>query len=96
MDAVFLTLGGILIPLGFLLKGQISDTYAMTAVTLGLVCWILAYWLVRQKEKRNLDIMRGLIKHVDDKFDALIGEFKGLREDMKGSKNDTGKDNIKK
>jgi L-lactate permease len=55
MDAVFLTMGGILIPLGFYLKIEQPqlDDIATTVVLLGLVTWVLAYWLVKRKEKRE-------------------------------------------
>ncbi len=55
MDAVFLTMGGILIPLGFYIKIEYTqaDDYGTVAVLVGLVCWLLAYWCVRRKEKRE-------------------------------------------
>ena len=55
MDAVFLTMGGILIPLGFYLKIGYpqADDYGTVSVLGGLVAWLLAYWFVKSKEKRE-------------------------------------------
>ncbi len=55
MDAVFLTMGGILIPFGFYLKieqPQLDDV-GTVAVIVGLVAWLMAYYTVRGKEKRE-------------------------------------------
>jgi hypothetical protein len=55
MDAVFLTMGGILIPLGFYLKieqPQLDDVGTASVIT-GLVVWLLAYYTVKRKEKRE-------------------------------------------
>jgi len=55
MDAVFLTMGGILIPLGFYLKIEYpqADDYGTASVLVGLATWVLAYWFVKRKEKRE-------------------------------------------
>lgn len=55
MDAVFLTMGGILIPLGFYLKIDYAqaDNYGTVAVLLGLILWVLAYYMVKRKEGRE-------------------------------------------
>jgi len=59
MDAVFLTMGGILIPLGFYLKIEHSqdDLWGTACVIFGLLTWLMAYLFVKhrgikeQKEK---------------------------------------------
>ncbi len=55
MDAVFLTMGGILIPLGFYLKIEYpqADGYGTVSVLVGLGAWVLAYYFVKSKEKRE-------------------------------------------
>ncbi|MDP2856163.1 MAG: hypothetical protein Q8N90_03570 [bacterium] len=55
MDAVFLTMGGILIPFGFYLKIEQSqlDDVGTVAVIVGLVAWLLAYYTVRRREKKE-------------------------------------------
>lgn len=55
MDAVFLTVGGILIPFGFYLKieqPQLDDVGTATVIV-GLVAWLLAYYKVKSREKRE-------------------------------------------
>ena len=55
MDAVFLTMGGILISLGFYIKIEYTqaDDYGTASVLVGLVMWVLAYFFVKKKEKRE-------------------------------------------
>ena len=55
MDALFLTIGGILIPLGFYLKIEQSqlDGVGTAAVLAGLVAWLAAYYFVNDKRKKE-------------------------------------------
>lgn len=55
VDSVFLTIGGILIPLGFYLKIELPqlDDVGTVAVIVGLVAWLLAYYTVKRREKKE-------------------------------------------
>lgn len=55
MDAVFLTMGGILIPVGFYLKVEYTqdEVSGTVCVLVGLLCWILAYYFVKARERRQ-------------------------------------------
>ena len=77
MDAIFLTMGGILIPLGFYLKAEYPslDDYATVAIILGLISWVMAYWLVRQTEKRERKERKAFYLLLN----AIYEELKGLR-----------------
>ena len=84
MDALFLTMGGILIPLGFYLKieASISEPSPTIAVILGLISWLLAYWWVIRREKRDKLERRALVGLLDQ----INKELKGLREDVRDTK----------
>jgi len=55
MDAVNLTIGGIFIPLGFYVMVEKPEwkIIGAVAVIVGILAWLLAYWLVRTREKKE-------------------------------------------
>lgn len=77
MDAVFLAAGTILVPLGFYLRveQQALNGLGTGAVLLGLVCWVLAYYVVKGKEKRE-HLER--VKEQKRQNDALQGQHEVL------------------
>jgi len=86
MDAVFLTMGGILIPLGFYIKIEAPqfDSAGTASVITGLVVWLLAYYTVKRKEKREKKDRQ--TERREDK--QLLGDIlKELRKLNQGSGN---------
>jgi hypothetical protein len=60
MDAVFMTIGGVLVPLGFTLlfysiqSGKSDlESYGLISALLGLLCWILSFWFAREKDRKS-------------------------------------------
>lgn len=97
MDAVFMTMGGILVPLGFFLLVARPDieSYGILAVIFGLACWVFAFLLVRQSERlkelqrqADREVTNNLVKRADTLAITLINEIKGLRQDLRGDKDD--------
>jgi len=86
MDVVFLTMGGILIPLGFYLKIEYTqaDDYGTAVVLVGLVLWVLAYYYVKRKEKRE-KIERQEERQENHKLlNSIYQELKRLNRDKDG------------
>jgi len=54
MDAFLLTIGGILIPVGFYLKIELPQTELGTVLVLvGLAAWLAAYYFVKDRMKKE-------------------------------------------
>lgn len=85
MDAVFLTMGGILIPLGFYLKVEHpqSGEAGTACVIAGLIVWLLAYWFVKRKEKREQEERTEQRTEFRELFTDIRGELKKLNEGKK-------------
>lgn len=79
MDAIFLGMGGILIPLGFGLivayyqfgNGSFGNL-GIASVIVGLGCWIYAVWFSSEKEKSNRQKQQELNDEIINKLDDLI------------------------
>lgn len=87
MDTVFLTMGGILIPLGFYLKLEYpqSDSYylATTCVIVGAISWLLAYFFVKRKEKREAQERQESRREFSRLLTGIHQELKGLNQGKK-------------
>jgi len=85
MDAVFLTMGGILIPLGFYLKIEHpqADNYGTVAVLVGLVMWVLAYYYVKRKEKREKIERQGERQETQKLLSSIYHELKEFNQSKK-------------
>ena len=55
MDALLLTIGGILIPLGFYLKIEAPDwePYGSVGILLGMAAWLGAYFFLKDKQHKE-------------------------------------------
>ena len=81
MDAIFLTMGGILIPLGFWLKVEQPqlDNLGTVSVLIGLVLWLLAYFTVKNKEKRERVEKQ---EERQKSFESLTGLLTDIRQEL--------------
>ncbi len=101
LDALFITIGGILVPLGFyiVVESPSDNSYGTFLVFVGLVLWLLAYWMVRRKENREKigriesEIRENKRREEEQKerkalYDLLID----MREELRRKKNE--RDNL--
>lgn len=60
MDAVNLTIGGIFIPVGFYIMIEKPEwkIIGAAAVIIGILAWLLAYWIVRSKAVPSLEYLK--------------------------------------
>lgn len=73
---VFIAVGVMMVPVGFLLMTtSVSKLWVWAAGIIGFTCIILAIFRADKEDKKN-----------DEKFATLITELKGLREDTKNQK----------
>ena len=96
-DAVFLTMGGILIPLGFYIKIEHAqdDAWGTWAVIIGLACWLLAYFLVNRKEKKEklekIEAKKQEQIERQKETDKISELLVGIRDELKELNDNTGK-----
>ena len=90
MDAVFLTMGGILVPLGFYLRVEQPnlEPYGSMAILFGLAVWIGAFFFTQAKDRKEArdkakEEARRNAEHQQDVeiFSAILNELRRLNGD---------------
>jgi len=84
VDVLLMTMGGVLIPLGFYILAEYPglQNHATVAIFVGLAAWLGAYYIVRKKEKREK------IERQEDRDDfiELLSEIRNESKELKNLK----------
>jgi len=98
MGEFWSTTGVLLIPFGFWLIVQYPDHKWMgvVAVGLGLLCWFVSYWIIRNREKdenrdkiQELKIRYAQAKDIERQFGEVLEELKAVNKALSKDKEGT-------